>query len=302
MIRKIIRVQLFLVVLVFLLVVLFSLSPQKFLKLAVLQSGATLAEHVELTLEKTFDAGALIESIPYERGRFTDVLPMRRYERAIKQGKGDCSNLAHGLAYWLVENRIDFAIVHLLRLPGFVQGKGHVALEAAMEIDGAEKAGILDLLEGGVLYDKNSLVSARDLLNETADEIIIRPYHPTRDSRSAYYEKQNLESTVIGVTPNDEQAEYFRFIESVYIDIGNRTLERYIFDGIALLVGVFPKIHVQQSDYAEIESEYGGAIFASKCALIIVRTMVLIAIVSILYGLAYQLRISKILRRGSAEV
>jgi len=237
-------------------VVLLYLSPQKFVKLASLRSPADISTHYNLSLQQTVEPQSLISEIPYERGRFVDVLPSRRYEKSIENGRGDCSNLAYGAAYLFIRENIDFSILHLLRVPGFPSGEGHVSLEVALQLDGEPKSAILDLLEGGVLQNDDGYISSADLIEDTPQGIIIRPFHPKKDRRSAYYTYKNLARTVLGFTPKKEVARYFKFVDALYINLGHRSLERYLFDSTALLLGIFPNIYVNAEDLTRIDEFY----------------------------------------------
>lgn len=258
------------------------LTPQKFVKLASLRASQDVQEYLDLSLGNTLNPEATVQNIPYERGRFVDVLPKRRYERSIVQGKGDCSNLANGLAYALIKQDIDFSVLHLLQLPGFTEGKGHVALEVALEVDGVRQSAILDLLEGGVLSDGRQIISSDDLISGDHDPIAVIPYHRTRDERSAYYEAKNLETTVLGFTPNEEMENYFNFIGTIYIDIGHRAVERYLFDSVALLLGIFPKIYIPADDMISIDEEHYRARFISKLFLWMLRALCVLIIMFVL--------------------
>ena len=248
-----------------------SLSPQKFLKLVTLRADSKVLEHTSFDASNAVDPRAVISAIPYERGRFVDVLPARRYERSILGGKGDCSNLSQGFAYWLVQRNIGFAIVHLLRIPGFTDGKGHVALETSLLVENENHKGILDILEGGVLTDGQAIVSARDLINRSHGDISVISYHRTRDDRSAYYQAENLDKTVIGFSPDEEVADYFDFVSALYINLGNRSVERYLYDGLALLTGNFPSIRVDERGYDRIMKHYAVARSCSHLVLWLLR-------------------------------
>lgn len=260
-----------------------SLTPQKFLKLVSLRTEPDVSIHSKLSTNNVLDPEKLISSIPYDRGRFVDVMPKRRYERSIINGKGDCSNLAHGLAYWLLEKEIDFSIIHLLKMPGFVDGEGHVALEAAMTINGNNQSAVLDLLEGGVLSNGSEILSAADLLVGNNEQIKVIPYHPSRDDKSRYYEKAQLENTLLGFTPNEEIERYFNFIETIYLDLGHKKIERYLFDSIALLLGMYPKIYISVEDQITIDKQYGNAQSLSIILLVFLRALFLVAILFIIF-------------------
>lgn len=272
----------------------FSLTPQKFIKLASLRTDADVSIHASLSTNKVVDPKKIVSAIPYIRGRFIDVLPKRRYERSIINGKGDCSNLAHGLAYSLVESNIDFSIVHLLKMPGFIDGEGHVALEAAMVIDGVRRSAVLDLLEGGILTDGSKIISSKDLLSGEYEQIRVIPYHETRDEKSRYYQSEQLKNTVLGFTPDEEIQQYFSFIETIYLDLGNKGIERYVFDGMALLIGLYPKIHVSETDANKIKEEFGTAQILSTILLWTIRLVVLSFFLYVISGLIVRLvRISR---------
>ena len=49
---------------------------------------------------------------------------------------------------------------------------------------------------------------------------------------------------VIGYIPGEDVSRYFRFLETAYVSLGSGRLEKYVFDGLALLLGYYPEIGV----------------------------------------------------------
>jgi hypothetical protein len=198
------------------------------------------------------DMRALITAIPYADSRTVyDILPGVRYQRTIEQGLGNCSNLAFGLAYWLNGHDHDYQVVHFIPPESFVLGQGHTVLNMPFVLDGAAQLGLVDLLEGGIPLMHGQPVTLAQLQRRPLHEVSVLPLNPRMDAGSDYY-GDFLSDAVIGVVPAASVQRYFRFIEAVYVPLGNRKLERILFGGLAVLVGQFPETLVLRNEYERL--------------------------------------------------
>ena len=255
-----------------------DLTPQKFLKLSTIREHDNIASLLRLSMKNVIDPGHLISKIPYRGGRFVDVLPERRYRKSLVEGKGDCSILSGGLAFLLLSRDVDFAMLHLLWVPGFPEGKGHVAMSVPVEVDNIKRSAIVDLQEGGLVIGSNGILSAIDLSNRAVGSAKIRPFHSSHDDRSKYYSRENLDKSVVGVMPKNEIQKYYAFVSDIYINLGHRVIERYVFDVLALMVGVFPRIYISSTDALILQAAYGAAWYISQALLWAARLLCLLAI------------------------
>lgn len=253
-----------------------GLTPFLFVKLNAIEPIANFSELLAVDADRAIDPVPLLENIPYQNKRIVDVLPKRRYRKTIHGGLGDCANFSYGFAFHLNNISVDYSIVHLLRSPGFEVGTGHVALETALEFGGLKQSAILDLFEGGILHDEDKLISVKDIVQGTYNDIRIIPLNKLRDDHANYYATEILANTVIGITPKNDMVRYFKFINRVYFDLDARNAEKYIYQGLALLSGYYPRILIDVQDAGRLFGEHqwqrrmANAILWSTRALVLV--------------------------------
>jgi hypothetical protein len=196
------------------------------------------------------DLDVRLASIPYQRSEeaVLSVDPRTRYRETILAGRGNCSNLAFGLAYELERFGIDYQIVHLLP-SDFLSGRGHTVLRTRYELDGREHTGVVDLLEGGVPTSGGRALDVNDLRRAPIASFAIRSLNERRDTQSPYY-GAFLSGAHLGFIPSREVHDYFRFVESLYVPLGSRRTEKMVYDGLAVVAGVYPRIYVPE--FAEL--------------------------------------------------
>ena len=199
----------------------------------------------QIQANNALDVSFFIKSIPYQGSpKFVySVLPSTKYRKTIIEGHGDCSNLSFGAAYYLLERKIDFDIIHFLPPESFLKACGHVALRVPYNLNNTKRIGVVDLAEGGIPHNNGIFLDIGDLGND-ATCISILTLTELKDSSSRYYVGEYLDRLFIGWTPANEVQRYYDFIEAAYISFGNEKVEKYFFDGLALLLGYYYRIYV----------------------------------------------------------
>jgi len=201
---------------------------------------------------KFLDFETVLEEIPYgDASQVWSVFPSERYRETILEGGGNCSNLAFGLAYLLDRRGLDFQIVHLMPRDRFLDGAGHTILRTRLRYRGTEQTAIVDVLAGGLPTTAGRPVDV-DQLSGPVQDFALASFNERKPGTSPYYGSFLGESSV-GVISSREVAAYFRFLESVYIPLGSQRIEKYVYDGLALLAGRYPEIHVPATSADPLE-------------------------------------------------
>ncbi|MFC1699621.1 hypothetical protein ACFL1I_06680 [Candidatus Omnitrophota bacterium] len=196
------------------------------------------------------DVQAFISSIPYRYGRQTiyQVEPAAKYKETIIEGRGNCSNLVFASAYFLTQTDTDFQIIHFLprtQKGGFLKGAGHTVLRTRYLFNGEERVGIVDVSSAGLPYSADKFLDLADLESgEIANFSMLNLNPAMKHNRSSYYFGPLLSDSEIGWIPAGELRRYLDFIHAIYIPLGNVKIEKYIYDGLALISGFYPKIYV----------------------------------------------------------
>ena len=243
---KVATITCFLIVVV-LLGYFISTSPVAFQKVA----AVTFIEESEIALPEPksyVDIRQILHGIPYKGGMVYEVEPKYKYEKTIQEGYGNCSNLAFGLGYYLSKHEHEFQIIHLMPPDGFLAGQGHTVVNMPYTIDGKTIYGIVDVLEGGLPRNNDLFIDINSLRKGNFNNPSILPLNPNKDHLSPYYHKEFLSYSVLGVIKGEEVKSYFKFIENIYIPLGNRKLEKILYDGLSIVFGYYPKIYVLQED------------------------------------------------------
>jgi hypothetical protein len=199
----------------------------------------------QLDSENTLDIAHFISSIPYQTNpKFIySVLPETKFRKTILGGHGDCSNLSFGAAHYLLKQHVDFEIIHFLPPESLFDGDGHVALRVPYRLSNIKQIGVVDLVEGGIPQCSGISIDISELRRCNSPIAILRLTND-KSSFSQYYGREYLDRIFIGRTPSADVARYFRFIETVHIDVGSEKLQKLIFDGLALLLGFYYPIYV----------------------------------------------------------
>lgn len=199
-----------------------------------------------------FDARRVIGSIPYSStDAIYEVLPSALYEQTMLYGKGNCANKCRGLSVYLSRAGIPFHRVEILPVSGFLYGQGHVLVRTKYEFGGEVRVGLIDVLEGSYLALGGKPVDLADLRRATPFSIEMKQLTPLADGQSEYY-GSFLNDVVIATTNPDATRAYFRFIEAVYVPLGNKRAERLFFNALAVVCGYFPGAQISQTDYERL--------------------------------------------------
>lgn len=209
-----------------------------------LNSMVRVTEVEPLSADGEFlDFQTVLEKIPYgDASQVWSISPRERYRETILEGGGNCSNLAFGLAYLLDQRGVDFQIIHLMPRDNFLDGAGHTILRTRLRYRGMEQPAIVDVLAGGLPMTAGRPIDV-DQLGGPVRDFALASFNDRKPERSPYYGRF-LEDSSVGVISGREVAAYYRFLETVYVPLGNQRLEKYVYDGLALLAGRYPEIHV----------------------------------------------------------
>jgi hypothetical protein len=182
-----------------------------------------------------------------------DVLPAEKFKKTIIEGYGNCSNLIFGLSFLLRNNYVDYKIIHLLPNKRYLLGDGHTVIQAAYSFKGATRyVGIIDIAENIIPTKQNgSGLTLEDLYSSSLIDINltqhnkISDHHYNNNSNYFYYKEYFLSNSTIGVMNGDDVNNYMKFIEAIYVPIGSAKFEKYLYDGLSLFFGYYPKIYVK---------------------------------------------------------
>ncbi len=196
---------------------------------------------------RPFDVAATIGAIPYQPGVVGSVLPQQKYLQTIEGGLGNCSQKAFGLAWQLGREGREYQVVHLLPLDSFLDGGGHTLLRTEVTWEGRDAVGVVDMLQGALPLTRGRLVDLPDLVAGPIEEFRFALLNPGGEDSIEYY-GEFLDTAVVGVISTAAIARYFRFLERVYVPLGNERLEKLVFDGLAIVMGFYPAIDVVEVD------------------------------------------------------
>lgn len=101
------------------------------------------------------------------------------------------------------------------------------------------RAVLLDVLAGGVVVEQGLPVDLPEI-RRGADLGI----HHFAVGRNDFWPRHDFHDPVAGVIRSGDVERYFDFLDRVVVPLGSRRLEKYVFDGLALLMGTLPPIYV----------------------------------------------------------
>ncbi len=221
-----------------------------------------------------FDVRAILEAVPYQSTAMVyEVEPEAKYIKTIEQGYGNCSNMTFGLAYYLSRQQQQYMIVHLMPIDGFLQGEGHTVVNTSYMLDGKRYSGIVDVLGGGLPRNNGAFVELADLRAGNMQNVSLLTLNPRKGEGSPFY-GEFLDTSVVGVIFSEDVESYFDFIGSIYIPLGSRKLEKYIYDGIAILFGKYPAVYVDTQDYGILFKDKWAVKYPSETFLMSARIMI----------------------------
>ena len=152
----------------------------------------------------------------------------------------------------------------MLSVDQFLRGRGHTVIRVHYSHRGEDRVGIVDMIEGGLPTGDGGYLDVDDITSGAIAKFRFEPLNERKDAESGYY-GSFLDNVVVGYLPARELHSYNRFIEQVYFPMGNVKLEKYLFDGLAVLVGAYPKRFI--SDYDRLVEGHRLEIFAHRFSL-----------------------------------
>ncbi len=249
------------------------MNPVAFLKSNTIRP-ASLQQMITLNNQQGVDIAPLVAKIPYKGGLIYTVEPQQRFNEMMRNGSGNCSNKSYGLAYYLGQRNINYNIVHLLIPDKFLDGKGHVVVNTTYYLSGKLYDGIVDMTEGGLPSYDRKYVDINDMLNGNIDQtdFQIATLNQKVNNRSKYY-GDFLTEAVIGITPASEVNAHFALIKAIYMPLGSKKIEKFIYDGLALIAGIHPSIYVLPNEFARLYAHSGLRRWLNIFALWMVRIL-----------------------------
>lgn len=250
---------------------------------------AELVTNSEL-LNPNLNIPSIIQDIPYNNGEMVyEVLPEEMFNKSIKAGNGNCSNLSFGLAYQLIDENHKCQIVHFLPIECFLMGEGHTVTNTTYWHNDKRYNGIVDVIEGGVPFRGSKALTPIDLLdieNKWTDIQLIS-LNNRKDSLSPYYSEEFVKKCAIGVIPQSEIKQYFNFMTNWYTPVfsSKKKLEKIVFNGLAVVFGAFPDIIVTESDYERLYEGNNSPKFLAFTLLFSLRVMLVLILFTILIKL-----------------
>ncbi len=178
----------------------------------------------------------LIRTIPYKingSDHTEKTLPIERYNYTIVNGYGNCSQLAFGTSYLLLKEAKEFYILHFFPKDTWREGYGHTAILVRINNDLV----IVDMLEGGVVFNLD-----QDNLFRAEQSVDFLSYNSLKDSINPYF--PNVFQSNVGIIESNSVRDYFQFIEKIYIPLGNDQIEKYLYNGLSLFLGHYPRIYI----------------------------------------------------------
>jgi hypothetical protein len=194
------------------------------------------------------DIASFIAGIPSAKksgGTIYEVEPERKFNETIRRGQGDCSNMVFGAAWYLDQHHVDYAIVYLLHEETFLEGKAHTLLRVRYLIDGGVRRGLVDIVGGGLPLSRNRYITIHDLEGGGLLNLNMRHLNSQPTSDDTQYFGRFLDQAEIGYVPGWQVNRYFKFIRAVYIPLGSAKVEKYLYDGLAVLSGMYPTVYVK---------------------------------------------------------
>lgn len=247
-----------------------------------------------------------LASIPYQdkANMVWHPDPGEKYRRTIIQGDGNCSNLVFGASYYLLEQKIDFSIIHLMERDGFLQGSGHTVISLPYMLDGKLHVGVVDVLEGGLplgmdgqfLSFEDVLLRKQQLNNDAKNVLVL---NVRKSGVSSYWTDDFLSRIEIGVVLSKEIEDYFKYLDVFYFSVGHPKLEKYIYDGLAVLFGVLPNVYVRSDGYSELFSSGNSIVIrnVSIACLYGLRLVLAIFLLLVVFHVLFNLWNSIVVRR-----
>lgn len=239
------------------LITIIALLPEAFQKCCTIRNIAS-KKILNITENKTLDVKQYIGAIPYtdkynieKSNMIYDVNPYEKYKATVLEGKGNCSNLVFGTAYYLNISKIDYQIIHILPHESFLNGGGHSVMRLPYLLDNRKVIGIVDVAGGGIPQYKGKALDIADFQKENISKFTIRSFSNIRNSTLPYNNYYLGSDMTFGYITSTEIKRYFEFVEKYekYIPDNSPKMKKYITDGVAVVLGYYPKIYVLDVKY-----------------------------------------------------
>jgi len=225
-----------------------------------------------LRASEPVDVEALMRPVPLHGRPVRNVHPETRWRRTLVEGGGNCSQISFGLAYHLSRIGVDYQIIHMLTSEGLALGQGHTVVRLRYRLDGATGVGLLDASFGVMLHGAKGVLDVEDVENAPVpgwDELALNDA-----ARFPDYDDDFLTEAVIGYVPKADVDRYYAFLDRVYRPLGSDIFEKYVFDGMALVFGVLPRVWVPE--YGSLVDPLRGALLLHRGALWILRSTLVV--------------------------
>jgi len=192
------------------------------------------------------DIAAVVGAIPLDTHAVWSVDPVTRWRDTVVEGGGNCSQISFGLAYQLDRDGFDYQIIHFLTSSGVGWGDGHTVIRVPYLFEGVERVGLVDVSFGSILTGD---VGPLDVADVESPPIAGWGHIPINAAaRFPNYHDDFLVDAMVGYVPRSEVRRYYAFLQRVYFTVGADKLEKYFFDGLALLLGQLPEVYVPEFD------------------------------------------------------
>jgi hypothetical protein len=205
----------------------------------------------------------VLGSIPLKVRASWAVHPKRRYERTIIEGLGNCSQLSFGLAYALEQSGRDYQIIHMLNPAGLQLGEGHTVIRVRYQLDDSERLGLVDMVSGGLLQVGERELDVEVLNAGPVEDLAFRPLNAAARSPLEYFSNR-LNASVVAYVPSSEVRRYYDFLNAVYLPLGHEKVEKYVFDGMALLLGFLPRVYMPRYEAFMSELDHEPALYRAS--------------------------------------
>jgi len=220
------------------------IALQKILSLKPYSDEVTLYNS-EFQLNQSNEISDFINSIPYRDNPSSSwfVDPKLKYQDTILNGNGNCSNLAFGGMYAFIQSKKQAAIIHLLKKDyRFLSGVGHMVLSVNVEDNNI----VLDVVEGGIPIQNENYIDAQNFSYDANDVFTHRVLSDRKDGQNRFFTNEYLQGIVFGSTPQSEIADYFNFLNKLYVPLGNIYVEKLIYDTLSVVFGFYPNTYVDE--------------------------------------------------------
>lgn len=212
------------------------------------------------------DVMSALRDVPYrDLIEVSAVLPSDLVRATLREGGGNCANRTQAFAYELDHQGVDYQIIDVIQPESVSRGVGHTMIRLS--------TGLLDVHNAGLPLGGGKALDLPDLQEGPIQDYRAISLNSRKTGTSRYF-GDFLEGAVIGYRDPGDMRRYWTFIEAIFIPIGNDRLEKMIYDGLALIVGVLPPIRVD--DYQSIWEANAGAIILGKSALACIRAAILV--------------------------